>query len=105
MPVSTALPPQDAANLTGIVLPSLKVRSGSMKLPPVASAPSIGGRNPTNPRAERVTVNVHELLLPQASVAVTVTGVAPTWNCDPDAGEATTLAGPQLSTALGRAKV
>src|SRR5438552_3500156 len=105
MPVSTGLAPHDDENLTGMVLPSLKVRTGSAKLPPVASAPSIGGRKPTNPKAVRVTVNVHELLLPQASVAVTVTGVAPTWNCEPDAGEATALAAPQLSTALGRAKV
>ena len=41
-------PAHDAVNFTGMVLFILNVRFGLAKLPPVASAPSIGGRTSEN---------------------------------------------------------
>ena len=88
-------------NFTGIVLPFLNVRTGFPKLPPVASAPPMGGRKPANPRATRVTVKEPVELLPLASVAVQVTVVAPTGKPLPEAGEQeTTGDGSQLSVAV-----
>src|SRR5882762_16193 len=55
--VSKGEPPQEAENFTGIVLFNLNVRNGSAKLPPAASAPPIGARNPVNPSGVRVTIN------------------------------------------------
>ena len=49
-----------------------------------------------------VTVKVHEAVLPEASVAVTVTVVVPTGNTEPEAGNATTDTPGQLSKAVGR---
>ncbi len=48
-----------------------------------------------------VTVNVHDALLVQASVAVHVTVVVPAAKVEPDAGEQTTVGVPQLSVAVG----
>ena len=57
-PVSTAEPPHEAVNFTGIMLPILNVRTGLAKLPPVVSAPPMGDRNPAKPSGARVTVKV-----------------------------------------------
>lgn len=48
-----------------------------------------------------VTVNEHEAVLPDASVAVQVTVVVPTGKVEPDAGEQTTVTPGQLSDAVG----
>lgn len=48
-----------------------------------------------------VTVNEHELVLFDASVAVQVTVVTPTGKLPPEAGEHTTVAPGQLSEAVG----
>src|SRR5688572_7244417 len=87
-----------------MVLPSLNARKGSSKLPPVASAPPIGGRNPSKPNPSRVTVNEQLALLPHSSVAVQVTTVLPIGNTEPEAGTAVTVALPQLSLMLGAGK-
>jgi len=49
-----------------------------------------------------VTVNVHEAVLPEASVAVAVTVVVPNWKVLPDGGTSVTVTGvvEQLSVAL-----
>ena len=52
-----------------------------------------------------VTVKVEVVLLPEASVAVTVTVVVPTGNVLPEAGSATTVTEPELSVAVGRVNV
>ena len=52
-----------------------------------------------------VTVNVHDPVFAEASVAVHVTVVTPIGNVDPDAGTHTTVAPGQLSTAAGVVKV
>ena len=48
-----------------------------------------------------VTLNVQRFVLPLESVAMQVTGVAPTTKRVPDDGEHTTLAEPQLSETNG----
>src|SRR5438445_655589 len=68
-PVSTAEPPHEAVNFTGIVLFILNVRNGVAKLPPVVSAPPTGDRKPENPNAARVTVKLQLDWLPLASRA------------------------------------
>jgi len=51
-----------------------------------------------------VTVNEHDPVFAEASVAVHVTVVAPTGNVEPDAGTHTTVAPGQLSEAVGVVK-
>jgi hypothetical protein len=51
------------------------------------------------------TPNVHVVMLFDASVAVHVTVVVPTGNCDPAGGLHTTVGVPQLSVATGVAKL
>src|SRR5689334_6020659 len=97
MPESTGLPPQAAWNLTGIVLPNLNARTGLAKLPPVESAPPIGGRKPVKSSAARVTVNEQLALLVAVSVAVQITVVEPTGKSDPEAGVQLADATAQLS--------
>jgi hypothetical protein len=48
-----------------------------------------------------VTVNVHESLFPNASVATIFTGVTPTAKTEPDAGVATDVTPGQLSSTVG----
>ena len=48
-----------------------------------------------------VTVNEHDPVFADASVAVHVTVVAPTGNVEPDAGTHATVAPGQLSEAVG----
>ena len=83
MPASTGDPSHDAVNFTGIVLLSLKLRTGAVKLPPVASDPPIAGRKPVKPSAARVRVNAHCEPFPLESVAVATTVVTPTGNPEP----------------------
>jgi hypothetical protein len=52
-----------------------------------------------------VTVNEHVAVFPEVSVAVQVTVVVPFGNADPDAGEQTTEARPQLSLPVGMVHV
>ena len=52
-----------------------------------------------------VTTNADEALLPDGSVAVQVTVVAPSWKTVPDAGRHATLEEPELSVAFGGANV
>ena len=52
-----------------------------------------------------VTTNVDKAVLPDGSVAVHVTVVAPSWKTDPDAGMHATLEEPELSVAFGGANV
>ena len=100
-PVSTGEPPQDAENFTGIVLFNLNVRNGSAKLPPAASAPPMGERNPVKLNDARVTVNVQLEAFPLASVAVEAMVVVPIGKPEPDAGvEVTAGEGLQLSLAV-----
>ena len=47
-----------------------------------------------------VTVNVHRLVLPEASVATQVTVVTPFGNVEPDAGEHATVTPGQLSVGV-----
>ena len=47
-----------------------------------------------------MTVNVHEAVLPEVSIAVHVTEVVPTGKIDPEAGLQTTVTPGQLSVAL-----
>jgi hypothetical protein len=84
-----------------MVLPSLKARNGSEKLPPVASAPLIGGRKPVKPNEARVIVKVQLALFPAASVAMQVTGDAPTGKRLPEGGLQVTVPPAQLSDAAG----
>lgn len=84
-----------------MVLPSLNARNGSAKLPPAPSAPPIGGRKPVNPSAPRVTLKVHEALLPAASVAVQVTLLVPMGKRLPEGGLQMTVPPEQLSEAVG----
>ena len=101
MPASRGESPQEAENFTGIVLLNLNARNGSAKLPPVTSAPPIGGRKPANPSGERVTLKEQLEILPLASLAVDVTAVVPTGKPDPEAGvEVTVAEGSQLSLAV-----
>ena len=105
MPVSTSEPPHVALNFTGMVLLSLNVCSGSLKLPPVESAPPIGDRKPANWKVEAavstVTVNEQEASLPEVSRAVHWTVVVPAGNTEPEAGWHVTLALEQWSLAEG----
>ena len=48
-----------------------------------------------------MTVNEHEAVLPEASVAVQVTVVVPTGKADPEGGTQTTVTPGQLSDAVG----
>jgi hypothetical protein len=76
-------------NFTGTVLPILNVRIEFPQVPPVPSAPPMGGRKPVNwnwHETVRVTVKVQEALLPAASVAVHVTGVVPSGKFEPEGG-------------------
>jgi len=76
-------------NFTGMVLPILNVRIEFPQVPPVPSAPPIGGRKPVNwnwQAVVRVTVKVQEALLPAASLAVQVTVVVPSGKFEPEAG-------------------
>src|SRR5262245_28506312 len=101
MPERTGESPQLAVNLTGTVVPILKVRTGLGKLPPVASAPAIGERKPVNCSAARVTLKVQLDALRAASRAAQVTSVVPIGNNEPEAGVQVTLgAGSQLSVAF-----
>lgn len=52
-----------------------------------------------------VTVNEQAVLLPAASVAMTVTVVVPFGNTDPDGIELATVTPGQLSVAVGKAKL
>ena len=49
------------------------------------------------------TVNVHDAVLPDVSVAVQVTVVVPTGNIEPDAGVQLAVTPGQLSLAVGAA--
>src|SRR5438105_3773281 len=102
MPERTVDPPQAAVNLTGMVLFSLKVGSGLVRLPPVASAPPTGARNPVKAKIEALTVTVNEpeAVLPDASCAVQLTVVTPAGNTEPEGGLQVTLTPGQLSVAL-----
>ena len=51
--------------------------------------------------AVTVTVKVHVAVLPEASVAVAMTGVAPSEKSEPDAGVELTVAPGQLSETDG----
>src|SRR6185369_13958675 len=99
-----AVPPHDAVNLIGIVLFALNVRSGVSKLPPVASAPSSGSRNPVKLNAPRVTLKVQLDWFPLASRAVQVTGVVPTRNPEPEGGEHVTVGALSHASTVGVAK-
>ena len=59
---------------------------------------SVGG---STSAARTVTVKVFETVFVAASVAVQVTGVAPSWNSVPDDGLQTSVATPTLSMAVG----
>jgi hypothetical protein len=48
-----------------------------------------------------VTLNVQRFVLPLESVAIQLTGVAPSTKGVPDAGEQATVAEPQLSETTG----
>ena len=105
MPVDTGVPPHVRMNFTGMVLPSLKTRTGTAHVPPVAvSAPSIGGRKPSKlyeQAALRVTVKVQLAEFPDESVAVQVTVVVPIGKFEPDGGTQLTLVTLQLSEVVG----
>src|SRR5262249_41242562 len=83
LPVSRGVPPQLAENFTGRVLFSFRTRSGLTKLPPDASAPPKGGRNPSNARGARDTVKVQLASTPLEFLAVAVTVVVPTGKPEP----------------------
>src|SRR5262249_34521372 len=97
MPVSTGEPSHAALNFTGMVLLSLKVRSGLAKSPPAESAPPMGSRKPVKPSAPPVTVTRKLHRVPSAAEHVTV--VVPPENGEPEGGEHVT------GTALPRASV
>lgn len=84
-----------------MVLPSLKDRNGSEKLPPVASAPPIGGRKPVKPSVPRMTLKEQLAAFPAASVAVQVTVLVPIGKLEPEGGTHTKVAPGQLSEATG----
>ena len=91
-------------NFTGIVLPSLNVRTEFEHAPPVPSAPPIGGRKPLKlyeQAALRVTVKVQLAEFPDESVAVQVTVVVPIGKFEPDGGTLLTLVTLQLSEVVG----
>src|SRR5439155_22579491 len=60
-----------------------------------------GGGVQTGGGALTVTVNVHDLVLPAASVAVQVTSVVPKGNCAPDGGMQFVVVPGQLSATTG----
>jgi len=101
IPVAIGAPPQASRNLMGMVLPSLKARNGSAKLPPVASAPPIGGRNPVKPNVPRVIEKEQVAMFPEVSVAVQLTIVVPIGNKEPEGGLHTKVEPGQLSKATG----
>jgi hypothetical protein len=83
------------------VLFDLNVPTGLAKLPPLASAPPIGDKNPVKSRGALVTVKLQVAVLPLLSLAVEVTVVTPTGNPDPQAGSDVTAGeASQLSVAV-----
>jgi hypothetical protein len=86
-----------------MVLFILNVRSGLAKLPPVASAPPMGGKKPVKSKGKvlTVTVNRHEAALPAASRATQLTLVMPTGNSEPEGGVQVTVTSEQVSVAEG----
>jgi len=91
-------------NFTGMVLPSVNVRTELEHVPPEASAPPTGSRNPLKlytHAALRVMVKKQLAVLLDESVAVQYTGVVPTGKLEPDGGMQVTFVTVQLSEVVG----
>jgi hypothetical protein len=61
----------------------------------------VGGRVGDGSALDTATTNEADAVFPDGSVAVHVTVLAPTGNCDPDGGRHVTVTEPELSLATG----